>query len=175
MFKKNMNYQSLDALKTVEPIINKAAEAVKDPTKITVESAAPGIVGIVGGGTIGGIIVKGLIYDFGTVGLSAPGITSGFKALGFGRSIMTGLGVAGAIVSASAGGGFLFINHATNKKLLQEKERICKAAVNVYDALINELNANNKLPSDQIKCLNKHNALLQDVIEKLKADLESKQ
>ena len=168
-----MNYQSLDALKTVEPIINEAAKAIQDSTRTIIEDAASGIIGIAGGGIIGGIIAQGLIYDLGKVGLSASGFTSGLKALGFGKSMMAGARVAFTIITLPAMAGYAFINHAANKKLLQEKERIYKAAIKVHDALIKELNTNEKLPSDRIQYLNKHNSFLQDVIEKLKADLEA--
>ena len=62
MSKKDMTYQSLDALKPVELVINEAAEAVKDPTRTSVDSAIPEILGAIGGGTAGGIFASGLIY-----------------------------------------------------------------------------------------------------------------
>ena len=172
MSKKDMTYQSLDALKPGELVINEAAEAVKDPTRTSVDSAIPEILGAIGGGTAGGIFASGLIYGLGHVGLSAAGLTSGLKALGFGVSMMTGVGVATAIVAVPAVAGYAFINHAKHKKLLQEKERLYKEALKKHDAIINELNKKDKLSSDRIEYLNKLNILLRQAINELRADLE---
>lgn len=173
MSKKDFNYQSLDALKPVESIINEAAEAVKDPTRTIVDSAIPEILGAVGGGAAGGIIAGGLIYGLGNVGLSAVGLTSGLKALGLGVSMMTGVGVAAAIVAVPAVSGYAFINHSKKKKLLQEKERLYKEALKKHDAIINELTKKEEETSERADYLNRLNIVLQDVIKNLRADLEA--
>lgn len=172
MAKKQTNFKSLDALEPIAKVINRADEALKNPKKIIIEGAIPEIVGGVGGGAAGGIVAGGLIYGLGKAGLGAAGITSGLKALGLGISMMTGVGVASVIVAAPAVGGYALFNHAKNKKLNQEKDRLYKEALIKHDAIINELNKKDTLSQDRIEYLSSLNILLQAAIEDLKADLE---
>ena len=78
--KKNMKFQSVEALQQVVNVINEAAAALDDPKRTIRESAIPEVLtGAVGAG-IGGTISFAALYDLGTVGLSAPGITSALSS-----------------------------------------------------------------------------------------------
>lgn len=67
----------------------------------------------------------------GTVGLSAPGITSGLAVAGsvVGGGMVAGVFVLAAPIAALAAGGVGLAAHLKNKQLRQEKERLYKEAL----------------------------------------------
>ena len=96
--KKQLNFKSLDSLKTVENVINEASEATKDKTRTIVKSAIPeALSGALGLGVGSGAGFAALYFG-GTVGLSAAGITSGLAAAG----ALVGGGMAAGIAVLAA-------------------------------------------------------------------------
>lgn len=180
MSKKNLHYQSLDALKPVETVINEAAAAVKDPTRTIVDSAIPEVLAGVAGAAIGGAASFAALWALGTsastmFSLSAAGIMSGLAAAGgiVGGGAVAGVFVLTAPVTILTAVGVGIASHVKNKKLAQEKERLYKEALKKHDAIINELKNKDKLSSDRIEYLNSLNILLRQAIKELKADLEA--
>ena len=92
------------------------------------ESAIPEVLAGALGAGIGGVGSFAELYGFGTVGLSAAGITSGLAAAGgiVGGGMVAGVFVLAAPVAALAAVGVGTASHLKNKQLKQEKER-CRA------------------------------------------------
>lgn len=172
MSKKGMNYKSFDSLENVKKVINASSEALKDANKTMLNTPIPELVGGIGGGIAGGIIAGGLIYGLGQTGLAATGITSGLKALGFGISMLTGVGVAAAIVAVPAVGGYALFTHAKNKRLKEEKERLYQEALRKHDALIATLKKESNASHERAEYLNRLVILLSEAIKTLKEDLD---
>ena len=81
--KKEMKFQSQDALKTVQAVIDDADEALKDKSRRIEDSPiGEAVAGAVGVGIGAGIGFAGLYLGGSVVGLSAAGITSGLAAAG---------------------------------------------------------------------------------------------
>ena len=74
--KKDMRFQSVDALQQVVNVVNEAAEAVNDSKRTIRESAIPEVLAGALGAGIGGVGSFAALYGLGMVGLSAAGITS---------------------------------------------------------------------------------------------------
>ncbi len=84
--KKEMKFQSVEALQQVVNVVNEASDALSDKKRTIRESAIPEVLlGAIGAGA-GGAISFTALYGLGTVGLSAAGITSGLAAAGAGAS-----------------------------------------------------------------------------------------
>ena len=75
--KKDMNFQSVEALQQVVNVVNEAACAVNDKSRTIRESAIPEVLAGALGAGIGGVGSFAALYGLGMVGLSAAGITSG--------------------------------------------------------------------------------------------------
>lgn len=75
--KKDMRFQSVEALQQVVNVVNEAAAALDDPKRTIRESAIPEVLAGAFGAGIGGAASFAALYGLGTVGLSAAGITSG--------------------------------------------------------------------------------------------------
>lgn len=175
MSKKNVNYKSLDALKPIVNLVNEAAAALNDPKRTIANSAIPEVLtGALGAG-IGGIGSFAALYGLGTVGLSAPGITSGLYAAGtlVGGGMVAGIFVLAAPIAILAGTGVGVASAIKAKQLKQEKERLYQTALQKHDAIIRELQKSNQASQERIEYLNSLNILLQKAIEDLKADLEA--
>ncbi len=173
MTKRDMNFKSIDSLKQVEKVINEASEALKDKTRIIVNSAIPEVLGAALGAGAGGAISFGAIYALGIVGLSGPGIMTGLAALGgvVGGGAAAGILVAAAPVAVLAVGGYATFNYAKNKKLKQEKERLYQEALKKHDAIQNQLNQEVNASKDRIDYLNSLVILLSHAINDLKEDI----
>ena len=97
--KSEMKFQSQDALKTVQSVIDEADAALQDKSRRIKDSPiGEAIAGAVGVGAGAGIGFAVLYLGGSVVGLSAAGITSGLAAAG---SIIGGGMVAGIAVLAA--------------------------------------------------------------------------
>ena len=172
--KKEMKFQSVEALQQVVNVVNEAAAAVSDKSRTIRESAIPEVLmGALGAG-IGGIGSFAALYGLGSVvGLSAAGITSGLAAAG---SLVSGGMVAGVFVLAApvavlAAGGVGLASHLKNKQLRQEKERLYKEALAKHQAIIKALKDEAEADKERLDYLRSLNILLSRAIDDLKADL----
>ena len=96
--KKDMRFQSVEALQQVVNVVNEAAAALDDPKRTIRESAIPEVLAGAFGAGIGGAASFAALYGLGTVGLSAAGITSGLATAG---AVVGGGMVAGVFVLAA--------------------------------------------------------------------------
>ena len=165
--KKEMKFQSVEALQQVVNVMNEAAAAVSDKSRTIRESAIPEVLmGALGAG-IGGIGSFAALYGLGSVvGLSAAGITSGLAAAG---SLVGGGMVAGVFVLAAGGVGLA--SYLKNKQLRQEKERLYKEALAKHQAIIKALKDEAEADKERLDYLQSLNILLARAIDDLKADL----
>ena len=172
--KKEMKFQSVEALQQVVNVVNEAAAAVSDKSRTIRESAIPEVLmGALGAG-IGGVGSFAALYGLGSVvGLSAAGITSGLAAAG---SLVSGGMVAGVFVLAApvavlAAGGVGLASHLKNKQLRQEKERLYKEALAKHQAIIKALKEEAEADKERLDYLQSLNILLARAIDDLKTDL----
>lgn len=172
--KKEMNFQSVDALQQVVNVVNEAAVAVSDKSRTIRESAIPEVLmGALGAG-IGGVGSFVALYGMGSVvGLSAAGITSGLAAAGglVGGGMVAGVFVLAAPVAVLAAGGVGIASHLKNKQLRQEKERLYKEALAKHQAIIKALKKEADADKERLDYLQSLNILLSRAIDDLKADL----
>lgn len=172
--KKEMKFQSVEALQQVVNVVNEAAVAVSDKSRTIRESAIPEVLmGALGAG-IGGIGSFAALYGLGTVvGLSAAGITSGLSAAGsiVGGGMVAGVFVLAAPVAVLAAGGVGLASHLKNKQLRQEKERLYKEALAKHQAIIKALKDEAEADKERLDYLQSLNILLSRAIDDLKADL----
>lgn len=172
MKKKDMCYKSIDALEEVKRVLDAANDAISDKSKTILNTPIPEIAGGLGGAGLGGVAAGGLIYALGKTGLSAVGISTGLKTLGFGISMMTGVGVAAAIVVVPAVGGYALFARAKNNNLQQEKERLYKEALTKHNRIIEELENEVYATRERNEYLKRINIQLEQVIINLTHDLE---
>ena len=172
--KKEMKFQSVEALQQVVNVVNEAAAAVSDKSRTIRESAIPEVLmGALGAG-IGGIGSFAALYGFGSVvGLSAAGITSGLAAAGslVGGGMVAGVFVLAAPVAVLAAGGVGLASHLKNKQLRQEKDRLYKEALAKRQAIIKALKDEAEADKERLDYLQSLNILLSRAIDDLKADL----
>ena len=170
MSKRRMNFESADSLKQLTAVMNEASEALKDKSRIIVNSSIPEVLGAALCAGAGGAISFGAIYFLGVAGLSGSGIMSGLAALG---GIVGGGAAAGIFVAAApvAIGGYAALNHSKNKKLKKEKERLYQEALRKHDAIINQLNKEANASKERIDYLNSLVILLSRAIKDLREDL----
>ena len=172
--KKEMKFQSVEALQQVVNVVNEAAAAVSDKSRTIRESAIPEVLmGALGAG-IGGIGSFAALYGLGSVvGLSAAGITSGLAAAGsiVGGGMVAGVFVLAAPVAVFAAGGVGLASHLKNKQLRQEKERLYKEALAKHQAIIKALKDEAEADKERLDYLQSLNILLSRAIDDLKADL----
>ena len=172
--KKEMKFQSVEALQQVVNVVNEAAAAVSDKSRTIRESAIPEVLmGALGAG-IGGVGSFAALYGLGSVvGLSAAGITSGLAAAGslVGGGMVAGVFVLAAPVAALAAGGVGLASHLKNKQLRQEKERLYKEALAKHQAIIKALKEEAEADKERLDYLQSLNILLARAIDDLKADL----
>lgn len=172
--KKEMKFQSVEALQQVVNVVNEAAVAVSDKSRTIRESAIPEVLmGALGAG-IGGIGSFAALYGLGSVvGLSAAGITSGLAAAGsiVGGGMVAGVFVLAAPVAVLAAGGVGLASHLKNKQLRQEKERLYKEALAKHQAIIKALKDEAEADQERLDYLQSLNILLSRAIDDLEADL----
>ena len=172
--KKEMKFQSVEALQQVVNVVNEAAAAVSDKSRTIRESAIPEVLmGALGAG-IGGVGSFAALYGLGSVvGLSAAGITSGLAAAGslVGGGMVAGVFVLAAPVAILAAGGVGLASHLKNKQLRQEKERLYKEALAKHQAIIKALKDEAEADKERLDYLQSLNILLARAIDDLKTDL----
>ncbi|WP_434794539.1 hypothetical protein TPDSL_15790 [Terrisporobacter petrolearius] len=178
--KKDMKFQSMDALQQVVDVVNEAAAALKDKKRTIRESAFPEVLAGALGAGVGAVGSFAALYGLGTVGLSAAGIMSGLATAGGGASAVLGgavsASVAGVFVLATpvavlAAGGVGVASHLKHKQLKQEKERLYQEALKKQNAIIKALKDAKDEDKDRINYLTSLNILLQRAIKDLKSDL----
>ena len=171
--KKEMKFQSQEALKTVQSVIDDADAALKDKSRRMKNSPIGEVVaGAVGVSAGAGIGFAGLFFG-GSVGLSAAGITSGLAAAGslIGGGMVAGIGVLAspAVILGAAGVGVA--SHIKNKKLRDAKELLYKNALAKQTAILKALKEESNADKERIDYLNGLNRLLTAAIKDLKHDL----
>lgn len=172
--KKEMKFQSQDALKTVQSVIDEANEALNDTTRTIVKSAMPEVlVGALGAGAGGALSFAALYLGGSVMGLSAAGITSGLAAAGalIGGGMAAGVAVLAAPVAALAATGVGVASHVKNKKLKKAKELCYREAVRKQNAIIKALKNESDADKERMDYLNSLNTLLQSAIKDLEHDL----
>lgn len=167
--KKEMNFQSVDSMQSVVNIVNEAAAALNDKNRTIRESAIPEVLAGALGAGIGGICSFAALYGFGTVGLSAAGITSSLATIGGG--MVAGVFVLAAPVTVLAATGVGIASHLKNKQLRQEKERLYKEALKKHEAIIKAMKAEADADKERMDYLQSLNILLQHAIKDLQHDL----
>lgn len=172
--KKEMRFQSQDALKTVQAVIDDADKALKDKSRRMEDSPiAEAVAGAVGVGVGAGIGFAGLYLDGSVVGLSAAGITSGLAAAGglIGGGMAAGIAVLAAPAVILGGGALGVASHVKNKKLREAKELVYKNALAKQTAILKVLKDESDADKERIEYLNGLNILLQSAIKDLQHDL----
>ena len=172
--KKEMKFQSQDALKTVQSVIDDADKALNDKSR-RIEDSPIGevIVGTIGVGAGAGIGFAGLYLGGSVVGLSAAGITSGLAAAGglIGGGMAAGIAVLAAPAVVLGGAGLGIASHMKNKKLREAKSLIYKNAIAKQTAILKALSEEKNADKDRIDYLTGLNVLLQAAIKDLQYDL----
>lgn len=173
--KKNMKFQSIDALKPVENVLFEIDKAIKDKSrKLTDSPLSEVLAGAVGVGVGAGVGFAGLYFGGSVVGLSAPGITSGLAAAGsvVGGGMVSGIAVLAtpAVVLGTLGVGVS--SYMKNKKLQNAKELLYKDALKKQTALLKALKEETNQDKERIEYLTRLNTLLEAAIKDLKYDLE---
>ena len=183
--KKEMKFQSVEALQQVVNVVNEASDALSDKKRTIRESAIPEVLlGAIGAGA-GGAISFTALYGLGTVGLStvglsAAGITSGLAAAGAGASaVMGGLlspMVAGIFVLALPAAGLAAAGvgtavHMKNRQLRQEKERLYQEVLKKHQAVILAQKQALNESRERQEYLQSLNTLLARAVQDLKHDL----
>ena len=171
--KKNMNFQSVEALQSVMNVVNEAAAALNDKERTIGESAIPEVLAGVLGAGIGGVGSFAALYGLGSVGLSAAGITSGLAVAGriVGGGMVAGVFVLAAPVAVLGGVGVCVASHLKHKQLRQEKERLYREALSKHDAIIKALKEEADAARERLDYLQSLNILLQRAIKDLQKDL----
>lgn len=170
--KKDMRFQSVEALQQVVNVVNEAAAALDDPKRTIRESAIPEVLAGAFGAGIGGAASFAALYGLGTVGLSAAGITSGLATAGaVVGGMVAGVFVLAAPVALLAAGGVGLTAHLKSKQLRQEKERLYQEVLKKHQAIIKAQRAELNASKERQKYLESLNILLSQAIRDLKHDL----
>lgn len=172
--KKDMNFPSVDALKSVQNVIDEADLALNDESRRIEDSPLSEVLaGAVGTGVGAGAGFAALYLGGAVTGLSAAGITSGLAAAGslIGGGMVAGIGVlaAPAVILGSAGVGVA--SHVKNKKLRDAKELVYKNAIAKQNAIIKALKEESYADKERIKYLKSLNTMLKAAIRDLQKDL----
>jgi len=171
--KKDMKFQSVDALQNVVNVVNESAEALKDKKRTIRESAIPEVLAGALGAGVGAVGSFAALYGLGIVGLSGPGIMTGLAAAGglVGGGAAAGVIVLAAPVAILAAGGVGIAAHLKHKQLKQEKERLYQEALKKHNAILEALKQESDADKERLDYLNSLNILLQQAIRDLKHDL----
>ncbi len=172
--KKDMRFQSQDALKTVQAVIDDADLALHEKSRKMKDSPiGEAVAGAVGVGVGAGIGFAGLYLGGSVVGLSAAGITSGLAAAGtlIGGGMAAGVAVLAAPAVVLGGTAMGVTSHIRNKRLKEAKELIYKNAIAKQTAIVKALKEETDADKERIDYLNGLNTLLQAAIKDLQHDL----
>lgn len=171
--KKEMNFQTVEAMQPIVNVVNEAAIALNDTARTIRESPIPEVLAGALGASIGGVGSYAALYGLGTVGLSAVGITSGLGTAGalVGGGMVAGIFVLAAPVAGLAAVGVGAAAHLKNKQLRQEKERLYKEAVRRHEAIIQAIKKESDADKERMDYLQSLNILLQQAIKGLEKDL----
>lgn len=172
--KKDMKFQSQDALQRVQEVIDDADKALKDKSRRIDDSPiGETIAGTIGVGVGAGIGFAGLYLGGSVVGLSAAGITSGLAAAGglIGGGMVAGIAVLAAPAVILGGASIGVASHIKYKKLREAKELIYKSAIAKQTAIVKALKEETNADKSRIDYLTGLNILLQAAIKDLKHDL----
>ena len=172
--KADMKFQSQEALKTVQAVIDDADAALKDKSRRIDDSPIrEAVAGAVGVGVGAGIGFAGLYLGGSVVGLSAAGITSGLAAAGglIGGGMAAGIAVLAAPAVVLGGAAIGITSHVKNKTLQESKELLYKNAIKKQTAILKALKEESDADKERIDYLNGLNVLLQAAIKDLKHDL----
>jgi hypothetical protein len=171
--KKDMHFQSQDALKNVQKVIDEASAALNDKSRTIVNSAIPEtLAGALGAGAGGAISFTALFFA-GITGLSGPGIMTGLATAGalIGGGAAAGVFVLAAPIAILGAAGVGIAANIKNQKLKEAKELCYKEAVKKQTAIIKALKEEVSADKERIDYLNSLNILLQSAIKDLKHDL----
>lgn len=172
--KKDMRFQSQDALKTVQAVIYDADLVLRDKSrKIKDSPISEAIAGAVGVGVGAGIGFAGLYLGGTVVGLSAAGITSGLAAAGalIGGGMAAGIAVLAAPAVALGSAAMGTTSHIRSKRLKEAKELTYKDALAKQTAIAKALKEEIDADKERIDYLTGLNTLLQAAIKDLEHDL----
>lgn len=172
--KKDMKFQSWDALKTVQAVISDADEALKDSSrKIKDSPIGEAVAGAMGVGLGAGIGFAGLYLGGSIVGLSGPGIMTALAAAGHlvGGTAAVGVGVLAAPAVILGGVGVGIAAHVKSKRLREAKELVYKNALAKQTAILKALKEEQEADKERIEYLTGLNVLLQAAVKDLKHDL----
>ena len=172
--KSDMKFQSQDALKTVQSVIDDVDAALKDKSRrIGNSPIGEAIAGAVGVGVGAGIGLAGLYLGGSVVGLSAAGITSGLAAAGalIGGGMVAGIAVLAAPAVVVGGAAMGVTSYVKNKKLRESKELLYNNALKKQTAILKALKEECDADKERIEYLNGLNILLQAAIKDLRHDL----
>lgn len=172
--KKDMKFQSQDALKRVQEVIDDADIALKDKSRSLKDSPiGETVAGAVGVGVGAGIGFAGLYLGGSVVGLSAAGITSGLAAAGgiIGGGMAAGVAVLAAPAVILGGAAVGVASHIKNKKLREAKELVYKNALAKQNAIVKALQEESNADKERMEYLTGLNILLQSAIKDLQYDL----
>lgn len=171
--KKQMRFQSEEALRDVERVVNEAAAALNDSSRTISSSSMPEVLAGALGAGAGGAASFAALYGLGVAGLSAAGITSGLAAAGavIGGGMAAGIAVLAAPAVILGGIGVGIAAHAKTKKLINHKVALYKDAVSKQNAIIKALQQESYSDKKRIDYLNSLNILLQRAVGDLEYDL----
>lgn len=174
MAKKRMIINDKKSIDRIVSIIDEAAEALNDKSRVIATSSMPETLGGALGAGIGGAGSLAALYGLGLTGLSAAGITSGLAAAGsiVGGGVLAGSAIIAAPAVLLTGVGVGIAASIKNKKLSEQKALLYKEAISKHNAIINELKNDNKKNKERSDYLESLNILLQAAIIDLKKDLE---
>ncbi|RKM55394.1 hypothetical protein D6855_15775 [Butyrivibrio sp. CB08] len=172
--KKDMKFQSEEALKTVQAVIDDADKALKDKSRKLKDSPLnETIAGALGVGVGAGVGFAALYFGGSVVGLSAAGITSGLAAAGavIGGGMAAGVAVLAAPAVILGGTAVGVASHVKNKRLHDAKELLYKNALAKQTAILKALKEESNADKERIDYLNGLNIMLQAAIKDLQHDL----
>lgn len=172
--KDTMRFPSIDSLMPVQNVLKEASEALSDKTRTINDSPISDVLGGAVGAGVGGATSFAALYFGGSVvGLSAAGITSGLAAAGsiIGGGMVAGIGVLAAPAVILAAIGVELSAHKRDEQLKEAKEICYTEALRMQNAIIKNLQDEQKMNKDRIEYLHSINILLRKVIEDLEYDL----
>lgn len=172
--KEDMKFQSQDALKPVQAVIDEADKVLNDKSLRIEDSAISGaLTGALGAGAGGALGFAGLYFGGSVVGLSAAGITSGLAAAGslVGGGMAAGLAVLAAPAVALGVIGAAIGAASEDEKLREAKNLMYQNALKKQTAILKALKEEADADKERIKYLTGLNTLLEAAIKDLEHDL----
>lgn len=171
--KKDMKFQSHEALQRVQAVIDDADKALHQKSRRMKDSPIQSALGGALGAGLGSAVGFAGLYFGGIVGLSGAGIMSGLAAAGalVGAGAAAGIAVLAAPAVILAGTGVGIAAHIKHKKLMEAKDLVYKEAVRKQTAIIKALKEERDADKERMDYLNGLNILLEAAIKDLKYDL----